>query len=104
VIFEYVAVKYERRKTYSDVQTSMLSRYFYYQLANIYVSVTAGSILKSLKDILDHPSNIVQLLGESLPTMAGYFIALLVTKVSYSRNGSTCSAPSFPILSFSLAL
>jgi hypothetical protein len=81
VIFEYVAVNYERRKTYSDVQTSMLSRYFYYQLANIYVSVTAGSILKSLKDILDHPSNIVQLLGESLPTMVGYFIALLVTKI-----------------------
>jgi hypothetical protein len=73
VIFEYVAVKYERRKTFSDVQNSMMGRYFYYQLANIYVSVTAGSILKSLKDILDHPSNIVQLLGEALPTMVSLF-------------------------------
>lgn len=31
VIFEYLAVKYERRKTFSDVQNSMLGRYFYYQ-------------------------------------------------------------------------
>jgi len=84
VLFELIAVKYERRKTFSDVQASMLGRYFYYQLANIYVSVTAGSILKSLADIIDHPSNILELLGESLPTMVGYFVALLVTKVRQS--------------------
>jgi len=53
----------------------MLGRYFYYQLANIYVSVTAGSILKSFVDILDHPSHILQLLGKSLPSIVGYFIA-----------------------------
>lgn len=81
VIFQMIAVKYERRKTFSDVQASMLGRYFYFQLVNIYVTVSAGSILKSLKDILDHPSEILQLLGESLPTMAGYFVALLVTKI-----------------------
>lgn len=81
VIFENVAIRYERRKTISDVQASMLGRYFYYQLANIYVSVTAGSLLKSLADILDHPSNILQLLGKSLPSMVGYFVALLVTKI-----------------------
>lgn len=81
VIFEYLATKVERRKTHSDVQASMLTRYFYYQLANIYITVTAGSVLKSLGDILDHPSNILQLLGESLPTMVGYFVALLVTKI-----------------------
>jgi len=81
LIFEFVALKYERRKTFSDVQASMLGRYFYYQLANIYVSVTAGSILKSLGDIIDKPSHILELLGQSLPTMVGYFIALLVTKI-----------------------
>jgi hypothetical protein len=42
IIFEFLAVHYERRKTFSDVQSSMLSRYFYYQLANIYVSVTVS--------------------------------------------------------------
>jgi hypothetical protein len=80
VIFEYVAVNFEHRKTHSDVQASMLGRYFYYQLANVYVSVTAGSIAKSLASIIDHPSSFLELLGESLPTMVGYFVALLVTK------------------------
>ena len=81
LIFQLVALKYERRKTYSDVQRSMLSRYFYYQLVNIYITVTAGSLWRSLADILDHPSNLFQLLGESLPSMVGYFVALLVTKI-----------------------
>lgn len=81
VLFQLLAMKVEHRKTFSDVQSSMLSRYFNYQLANIYVTVTAGSILKSLSDILNRPSNILPLLGESLPTMVGYFIALLVTKI-----------------------
>ena len=81
VIFEYVAVKYERRKTFSDVQSSMLSRYFYYQLANIFITVTAGTFFKSVPDIIDRPSKILAILGESLPFMVGYFIALLLTKL-----------------------
>ena len=81
VIFEFVALKYERRKTLSEIQSSMIGRYFYYQLANIYISVTAGSILRSLGDILNQPSAIFELLGRSLPTMVGYFVALLVTKI-----------------------
>jgi len=81
VIFKFVALKYERRMTYSDVQRSMLGRYFYYQLFNIYITVTAGSLGKSLAEILNHPSEFLELLGEKFPTMVGYFIALLVTKV-----------------------
>jgi len=81
VIFQVVATRYERRKTISDVHRSMMVRYFYYQLVNIYITVTAGSLWRSLADILDHPSNLLELLGESLPSMAGYFIALLVTKI-----------------------
>lgn len=81
VLFERIAVTYERRKTFSEIQGSILRRYFYYQLANIYITATAGSLWKSLADIIDHPSNILQLLGQSLPTMVGYFVALLVTKI-----------------------
>lgn len=72
---------YERRKTFSDIQGSLMRRYFYYQLANIYISVTAGSLWRSLADIIDRPSNVLRLLGQSLPTMVGYFVALLVTKI-----------------------
>jgi Calcium-dependent channel, 7TM region, putative phosphate len=80
VIFEYIAVKYEHRKTLSEVQASMLGRYFNYQLVNIYVTVTAGSLLVKVADIANHPMSIL-FMGESLPRMAGYFVALLVTKI-----------------------
>eukprot|EP00536_Pseudo-nitzschia_multiseries_P008702 jgi/Psemu1/257464/estExt_Genewise1Plus.C_2260019 len=81
VIFEFLARNYERRKRLSDVQNSMLGRYFYFQVLNLYVSVTAGSVWKSLADIIDHPTSILTLLGESMPFMVGYFVSLLVTKV-----------------------
>lgn len=68
VLFEYIATHYEHRKTFSDIQASMVGRYFYYQLVTIYVTVTAGSLLKSLANIIDHPSAIFELLGESLPS------------------------------------
>jgi len=79
-IFEWIAINYENRKTWSDVQNSILSRYFWYQMANIYVTVTAGSIWDSLADIIDDPSVIASTLGESLPTVVGYFISLIVVK------------------------
>lgn len=34
----------------------------------------------SLADIIERPSNVLELLGESLPTVNGYFVSLLVTK------------------------
>ena len=77
IIFQQLAVYYERRKAISDVQASICRRYFYYQLANIYITVSAGSLFNSLAEILDHPSNILELLGKSLPYMVGYFVALV---------------------------
>jgi hypothetical protein len=65
-------------KTFCFASTT---RYFYYQLANVYISSTAGSLLKSMQDIVNRPASFVEELGNSLPTMAGYFVALLVTKI-----------------------
>eukprot|EP00592_Proboscia_alata_P024003 CAMPEP_0194448308 /NCGR_PEP_ID=MMETSP0176-20130528/129494_1 /TAXON_ID=216777 /ORGANISM="Proboscia alata, Strain PI-D3" /LENGTH=971 /DNA_ID=CAMNT_0039275269 /DNA_START=42 /DNA_END=2958 /DNA_ORIENTATION=+ len=80
IVFEWVATNYEERKTHSDVQKSVMTRYFYFQLANIYVTVTAGSILDSLADILDHPTNALAIFGQSFPTVVGYFVTFIVTK------------------------
>jgi hypothetical protein len=60
LIFKFLATTYEKRLTYSDVQQSMMGRYFYYQVFNIYVTVTAGSLWRSLGDILDHPSMLLE--------------------------------------------
>jgi Uncharacterized integral membrane protein len=81
IIFDWVARSYEKRKTQSDVQRSLVGRYFYYQLANIYISVTAGSLWKSAADIIARPSAGLEILGNSLPTVVGYFISLIITKI-----------------------
>ena len=80
LIFQWVATSYEKRKTLSGVQNSIVCRYFYYQLANIYITVTAGALWTSLADIIDHPQNLLVILGKKLPQLAGYFISLLLTK------------------------
>ena len=73
LIFNAVATLYERRKTLSSVQNSIVGRFFYYQLANIYITVTAGAIWTSLAEIIDHPQNLLVILGEALPTACRIF-------------------------------
>jgi hypothetical protein len=51
------------------------------QLANIYVTVTAGSIFEALTDILDDPRSVLTLLGAALPKVAVYFTNLITVKV-----------------------
>jgi len=80
-IFYVVALKYEDRKTHSDIQASIIGRYFYYQLANIFITVTAGSILDSLGEIIEHPGSILAILGKSLPNVVGYFATFIMTKI-----------------------
>jgi len=80
-IFHWIASTQENRKTSSSVQESILGRYFYYQMANIYVTVTAGSIWESLFKIIDEPRQALSILGRALPQVVGYFISLLLTKI-----------------------
>lgn len=79
-MFDAVATYYEKRKTFSEVENSIVGRYFYYQLANIYITVTAGALWTSLGAIIDHPQHLLYILGNTLPKLAGYFISLLLTK------------------------
>jgi hypothetical protein len=81
LVLDMVATTYEKRKMRSDVEQCLVSRYFYYQLANIYISVTAGSLWKSAADIIARPSAVLEILGNSLPTVVGYFISLIITKI-----------------------
>lgn len=82
IIFEWVALHYENRKTSSDIQRSVLTRYFLFQLANIYVTVTAASIWDSLAGILELKdfSGSLLILGENLSKVVGYFASLVLTK------------------------
>ena len=73
-IFYLVSYKYERLKTHSSVQMSIMGRYFYYQMINIFATIIGGGIVAEIKKILDDYRNIVIILGCSLPNVGVYFI------------------------------
>lgn len=64
----------------SEIQNNIMTRYFYYQVANVYVAVGLGSIATSIHAILDSPQNILSILGASLPSVSTYFVSLVIVK------------------------
>ncbi|CAM9652095.1 unnamed protein product [Discosporangium mesarthrocarpum] len=51
-----------------------------YQIANIYITVTAGSISEALSEIIENPSAVISILGDTFPSVAVYFFNLVVVK------------------------
>lgn len=81
LVFEFIGKSYEFRKTKSGLETSVMNRMFVYLLANIFVTVTSGSLWDSLNDIIDEPSDTFEILGDSLPEVVGYFVSFVITKI-----------------------
>jgi len=80
LIFDVIARNYEGLKLESEIQNSIMKRYFYYQIANVYVSLGLGSLASSLHQVLNQPSSIFNILGSSLPLFSTYFANLLIVK------------------------
>ena len=80
MIFDLIARSYEGLKLESEIQNSIMTRYFYYQLANVFVSVGLGSLASSLHLIILNPSSILSILGTSLPSLSIYFTNLVIVK------------------------
>jgi hypothetical protein len=70
-------------KLESEIQNSIMTRYFYYQLVNIYVIVGLGGINigDQLLLILRHPQTLVRLLGGTIPAVSLYFCNLVIVKI-----------------------
>ena len=79
LIFDSISRYYECAKSESIVQKSILERYFYFQVANVYVSIASTSIFRSISNIANDPYNIFSILGESLPSASLYFCTLITT-------------------------
>jgi ferritin len=54
-VFDLISRSYEGIKLESEIQNSIMTRYFYYQLANVFVSVGLGSIAQSLNEVTELP-------------------------------------------------
>jgi len=59
------------------VSKSVLDRGFGFQLINIYFTLLGSSLSSTIQDVLNEPGCLFQLLGSSVPAVAGYFIQLI---------------------------
>jgi len=83
LIFDLIARNYEGRKLESEIQNSIMARYFYYQLANVFVTITVGSLdlSQQIVHIITDPTELVDILGGSLPGVSIYFANLIIVKI-----------------------
>ena len=83
VIFDALARYYEGMKLESEIQNAIMTRYFYYQLVNIYVTVGFGvdDIITQIIKIFNEPHVLIEILGASVPSMSLYFTSLVIVKI-----------------------
>ena len=67
--------------SFSQVQMRAFSRYFTFQVLNVFlVTAIAGSIFDTLAIILSNPEAAFEMLGNSLPRMSSFFITFVTVK------------------------
>lgn len=86
VLVQFVAVQYEGYKSQTEVQAVILSRYFMFQIANIFLTVSAGSFASYIRTILNHPNDLATKLAEAFPTVGAYFIEFIVIKLLFGLS------------------
>ena len=73
--------KAEGLVSFSEVQMRSFSRYFMFQVLNVFlVTAIAGSIFDTLSIIIENPEAAFEMLGNSLPRMSSFFITLVTMK------------------------
>lgn len=78
----FIAIgKAEGLVSFSEVQMRAFSRYFLFQVVNVFLVTTiAGSIFDTIAIIIDNPETMFEMLGNSLPRMSSFFITFVTMK------------------------
>ena len=76
--------KVEGLVCFSDVQMRAFSRYFLFQVVNVFLVTTiAGSIFDTIAIIVETPEAAFEMLGNSLPRMSSFFITFVTVKTFF---------------------
>jgi hypothetical protein len=62
-----------------------MNRYYVFQMVNIYATIFSSSLIQTLRQIINYPSCAFEILGQSVPAVAPYFIQMIVIKVRALR-------------------
>ncbi|ORX83949.1 DUF221-domain-containing protein [Anaeromyces robustus] len=66
-------------ETFSWIEQSLLSKYFFYQLFNIMLIFTVvGTIFNTITDILNDPKSIMTILAEQFPKVSPFFMNYVI--------------------------
>ena len=73
--------KMEGLVSFSSVQMRSFSRYFLFQVLNVFlVTAIAGSIFDTIAIIVENPESAFEMLGNSLPRLSSFFITFVTIK------------------------
>ena len=76
--------KLEGLISFSDIQMRAFSRYFLFQVVNVFLVTTiAGSIFDTIAIIVETPEAAFEMLGNSLPRMSSFFITFVTVKTFF---------------------
>eukprot|EP00535_Pseudo-nitzschia_heimii_P006651 CAMPEP_0197178896 /NCGR_PEP_ID=MMETSP1423-20130617/4019_1 /TAXON_ID=476441 /ORGANISM="Pseudo-nitzschia heimii, Strain UNC1101" /LENGTH=1127 /DNA_ID=CAMNT_0042628715 /DNA_START=243 /DNA_END=3623 /DNA_ORIENTATION=- len=76
--------KLEGLVCFSDIQMRAFSRYFTFQVLNVFLVTTiAGSIFDTIAIIVETPEAAFEMLGNSLPRMSSFFITFVTIKTFF---------------------
>jgi len=83
VVVQSVATNFEGCKSNTEVQSVILSRYFLFQLANIFFTCGAGSLAVYADKIVNDPTSIPAQLANAFPLVGAYFIEFIIIKTFF---------------------
>uniref|UniRef100_M4BRQ9 CSC1/OSCA1-like 7TM region domain-containing protein n=1 Tax=Hyaloperonospora arabidopsidis (strain Emoy2) TaxID=559515 RepID=M4BRQ9_HYAAE len=80
IVFNFLSGR-EGHPSKTEVRAALFSKLAYFQLVQIFfVTVIVGTILDSLKEILDQPKTLVSMLGRSMPQQSTFFISYVIVQ------------------------
>ncbi|KAF1776408.1 Calcium permeable stress-gated cation channel 1, N-terminal transmembrane domain [Phytophthora cactorum] len=80
IVFNFLSGR-EGHPSNTEVRAALFSKLAYFQLVQIFfVTVIVGTILDSLKEILDQPKKLVSMLGRSMPQQSTFFISYVIVQ------------------------
>jgi hypothetical protein len=76
--------QFEGVVAFSEVQMRAFSRYFLFQVLNVFLVTTiAGSVFDTIASVVEHPETAFEMLGNSLPRMSSFFITFVTIKAFF---------------------
>jgi hypothetical protein len=75
-----ISTNFERRKLKSDIQFRVFKWYFIYQMASVFLTLVAQSIISTVASIIASPFSLFGFLGTAIPTVSVFFMNFAISE------------------------